>query len=173
MRKAIKRIAMLFMVCGLAVSVSFGYYMFEDEEANYQKLKAEMEEVESNEYWDGTKVTCSWGEDGEVVIGGRGRRDIFAKGWCGLKNVLAFVDEYRKFDEKELEKKLKKFNKNARVSGYDVFDELKQMPRFKNDMDSGIYYHRNLSQLLEKALEKWKETKLRWDMFRHDTKGME
>lgn len=47
MRKAIKKIAMLFMVCGLAVSVSFGAWVSEENEAMYQKLKAEVEEVEN------------------------------------------------------------------------------------------------------------------------------
>lgn len=43
MKKAIKRIAMLFMVCGLAVSVSFGAAGY----GNIDMLKAEIEEFEA------------------------------------------------------------------------------------------------------------------------------
>lgn len=155
-----KMVVMLLMVFG-AISVSFGYDLTQKQEENYQKLKAEMEEVEQSDWMN---LTCSWDEEGEAIIEGRGSGQSFAKDWCGLKNVLAFVDEYRKFDKKELEKELKKFNKNARVWGDDVYNKVKQMDRFKNDVYSGIYSCRDLSQLLEKALEKWKETKLRRSM---------
>ena len=139
-----KRLILGILVAFSVVSVSMGAYISEENEANYQKLKAEMEEVESNEYWDGTKVTCSWGEDGEVVIGGRGRRNIFAKDWCGLKNVLAFVDEYRA---------------NKGKGGIYTYYEVEKMPRFKED--SGIYGWKSIERLLENALEKWKEVKLK------------
>ncbi len=103
-----KKLIFGILVAFSAVSVSFGYDLTQKQEENYQKLKAEMEEVEQSDWMN---LTCSWNEEGEAIIEGRGSGQSFAKDWCGLKNVLAFADEYRKFDKKEIEKELKKFNK--------------------------------------------------------------
>ena len=164
-----KRLILGILVAIGLVSVSFGAYIPKSYEENYQKLKAEMEEVEQSGNWDRIGATCSWGENGKVVViknsnlshlyGTKGEE------WCHLKNVLAFVDEYRKFDKKELEKELKKFNKNARVWGSDVYRKVEQMPRFKED--SGIYGWKSIERLLENALEKWEILKMELEISKY------
>lgn len=139
-----KRLILGILVAFSVVSVSMGAYISEENEANYQKLKAEMEEVEQSDWMN---LTCSWDEDGKAIIEGRGSGQGFAKDWCGLKNVLAFVDEYRA---------------NKGKGGIYTYYEVEKMPRFKED--SGIYGWKSIGRLLENALEKWKETKLRRSM---------
>lgn len=140
MRKAIKRIAMLFIVCGLVVSVSFGVDLLYNSEKNYQKLKAEMEEYDV----------------GRECKGG-GSLD----GWCNLKNVIAFFDEIKATELKDNELKNKITGRTYRP--FDVaVEKVREMPRFKND--SGIYSYAKGAYFKEEAFWKsvwheWEETK--------------
>lgn len=62
---------------------------------------------------------------------------------CKMKNVLAFVDEYRA---------------NKGKGGIYTYDEVKQIPRFKEDIS--IYYKQSIGNLLKEALKKWEEDKM-------------
>lgn len=106
-------VVVLLMVFG-AVSVSFGAWISEENEANYQKLKAEVEEYGGGE-------GCKWSEDGKKVISG-GRI-------CEFQNIIAFFDEIRVMEVK---------TKKEFDSPFDIaLKKVREMPRFKND--SRIY----------------------------------
>ena len=163
-----KRLILGILVAIGLVSVSFGAWIPEDDEANYQKLKVEMEEVEQSEYWksDDHQVICSWGEDGKMIASNKWEIS-YRNDWCELKNVLAFFDEIRAMEVK---------TKNRLNSPFLIaIAKVREMPRFKND--DGIYiYVRggnmdwktkeetavfNDYAFWERVFEKWKETKLR------------
>ncbi len=133
MKKAIKRIAMLFVVCGLAVSVSFGVDLYGNEE-HYQKLKAEVEE-----YGDVGK--CKWDENGKRIIS----KDVNGR-VCEFQNIIAFFDEIKamKVEKNELQVAINK---------------VKEMPRFKND--SRIYSKAKGAYFQEKAF--WDSVWYDWE----------
>lgn len=137
MKKAIKRIAMLFMVCGLVVSVSFGAWIPKNYEENYQKLKAEVEE-----YGDVGK--CKWDEDGK----GNHSEGV---DWrvCEFQKVLLFFDEIRATE--------------GRDGNYDDFakavKKVREIPLFKND--SGIYSYAKGAYFNEKPF--WESVWNNWE----------
>lgn len=150
MRKAIKKIAMLFMVCGLAVSVSFGAWVSEEDEAMYQKLKSEVEEMSMNKYNADVNESECFKEDGSPTykeFGGE-RKNRKRAIICRYKNVLAFVDEYRA---------------NKGKGGIYTYNEVERIPRFKED--SSIYGWGSIESLLKEALKKWEEYKIKLEMF--------
>ena len=159
MNKTKKMVVMLLMVFG-AVSVSMGAYIPKSYEENYQKLKAEMEEAESS-FYERWQITCSWDEDGKVVIGDRGH-NIFVKDWCELKNVLAFFDEIRAMEVKVDKKK-------GEREFYVAINKVKQMPRFKEDSGIGITqmsinesrFTAGDNGFWSRVFEKWEEVKLK------------
>ena len=136
-----KRLILGILVAFSVVSVSFGAWIPEDDEANYQKLKAEVE------MWKGKE--CKYNESGKLVDG-----DIM----CDAKNVIAFFDEIRATEIKDNELK------NKFDSTFDIaVRKVREMPRFKND--SGIYtYARgayfNKENFWENVWQEWDKTKL-------------
>lgn len=163
MNKAIKRIAMLFVVCGLAVSVSFGVDIMDNRE-DYQKLKTEVEvlvaSVEKSRNIVIDEDSCNnalW----------KNRSDM--ERLCELKNVLAFFDEIRITNaEIKNPKGLERL-----INLKETLLKVGEMPRFKND--SGIYSYVKFvrsgadamslggkfdGNFWEKVWQKWKETKI-------------
>lgn len=118
MNKVIKRIAMLFMVCGLAVSVSFGVDLYGENLENYQKLKAEIEEY-AKEYGDVGE--CKWDEDKKTFLGENVDWRL-----CKAQKVVLFFDEIRAM-------KVKKNDLNIAIQ------KVREMPLFKNDGDIYAY----------------------------------
>ena len=130
-----KRLIGGILVAFSVVSVSMGAYIPKDYEENYQKLKAEMEGVEQSGNWDRIGATCSWSEDGKVVVIKNSNLSHLygtkGKEWCHLKNVLAFFDEIRAMEVKVDKKK-------GEREFYVAINKVKQMPRFKEDYGIGI-----------------------------------
>lgn len=143
MNKARKMVVVLLMAFGL-VSVSFGAWIPEYVEANYQKLKAEVE------MWKGKE--CKYNESGELVDG-----DIM----CDAKNVIAFFDEIRATEVKGAKTEYDEISIAMR--------KVMEMPRFKEDI--GIYAHittfygntqarfRDEEGFWENVFNEWKKTK--------------
>ena len=144
MNKVFKRIAMLFIGCGLAFSVSMGAWIPKNYEENYQKLKAEVEEY-------GGVEDCKWSEDGKLISGNL----------CQYKNVIAFFDEIRATEGRD--GNFDDFIKAVK--------KVREIPRFKND--GGIYTYVKGAYFNEKifwenVFDEWDKTKrqLRMDGFR-------
>ena len=118
-----KRLMFGILVAFGLVSVSMGAWIPEKDEANYQKLKAEMAEYDV----------------GRECKGG-GSLD----GWCNLKNVIAFFDEIRASDAQPVcggsgcKKSNGDYERKMSALKVAVF-KIREMPRFKND--SAIYFY--------------------------------
>ena len=156
MNKARKMVVVLLMVFG-AVSVAMGEWIPEADEANYQKLKAEMAEY-------GNAEECKWSEDGKKLISERSE-SLNDLRLCKFQKVVLFFDEIRAIEitKKQAsrwgicfgEKKWKTCDK------YDKFrvaiKEVREMPLFKND---SIFYARASDSYtgggnLERFWERW------------------
>ncbi len=161
---------MVLVVFGL-VSVSMGANIPKSDEENYQKLKAEMEEVEQSGNWDRIGATCSWGEDGKVAVIGNSNLShlygIKGKEWCHLKNVLAFFDEIRAMEVK---------TKNRLDSSFRIaIAKVREIPRFKEDDNIYISVRGNYKNqavfndyaFWKRVFEKWEELKMELEISKY------